>query len=116
MWKDFDYPAKRLVPIGEQIGISYREKAEMMKSKTRRFSAEDIGNSGRNEWQKYDRYGLSSATKLYWHLRTHSYLFRVTPSHFDFLLYGYRLIITLNNMVHTSLTMSTGILSIVKRL
>jgi hypothetical protein len=51
MWKDFDYLAKRLVPIGEQIGFSHREKAEMMKSKTRRFSAEDIGNSGRNEWQ-----------------------------------------------------------------
>jgi hypothetical protein len=65
---------------------------------------------------EYGRYGLSLATKLYWHLRTHLYLFHITPSHFDFLLYGYQLIITLNNMVHTSLTMSTGILSIVKRL
>jgi hypothetical protein len=53
MWKGYNYLAKRLVPIGEQIGISHGEKVEMMKSKTRRFSAADIGNSGRNEWQRW---------------------------------------------------------------
>jgi hypothetical protein len=53
MWKDCDYLAKSLVPIGEQIRMSHGEKVEMLKSDTRRFSEEDVGNSGRNEWQRY---------------------------------------------------------------
>ena len=34
--------AKQLVPIGNQIGMTQAELAEMLKKKTRRFSEEDI--------------------------------------------------------------------------
>lgn len=34
--------AKQLVPIGDQIGMSQLEIAEMLKRKTRRFSEEEI--------------------------------------------------------------------------
>lgn len=43
MQKDYMYLAKCLVPIGEeQIRMSLEEKAEMLRSKTRKFSEEEI--------------------------------------------------------------------------
>ena len=43
MQKDYMYLAKCLVPIGEkQIRMSLQERAEMLRSKTRRFSEEEI--------------------------------------------------------------------------
>lgn len=43
MQKDYMYLAKCLVPIGEaQMGMSLEERAEMLRSKTRRFSEEEI--------------------------------------------------------------------------
>jgi hypothetical protein len=42
MWHDYDYLAKCLVPIGKQIGMTHAEKMEMLKSKTRMFTKEDI--------------------------------------------------------------------------
>jgi hypothetical protein len=43
MQKDYLYLAKCLVPIGEeQIRMSLEEKAEMLRSKTRKFSEEEI--------------------------------------------------------------------------
>jgi hypothetical protein len=42
MRKDYDYLAKCLVPIGEQINMSHEQKVEMLKSKTRRFTEDDI--------------------------------------------------------------------------
>jgi len=90
MWKDYDY----LAELGADWGADWDEPrgegrdVDNLKSKTGRFSEEDIGNSGRNEWQRYGRYVLrvSSTAKFYWRLRSHSYLFRITPSYFDFLL------------------------------
>ncbi|TKA75195.1 hypothetical protein B0A49_05557 [Cryomyces minteri] len=43
MARDYDHLADCLVPIGDQIGMSKREIAEMLRSKTARFSKEDIG-------------------------------------------------------------------------
>lgn len=40
--KDYMYLAKHLVPIGEQINMSQVEIAEMLRTKTRKFSEEDI--------------------------------------------------------------------------
>ena len=40
--KDYDTLAKRLVPMGEQIDMSHEERVEMLRSKTRRFTAEEI--------------------------------------------------------------------------
>jgi hypothetical protein len=34
--------AKQLVPIGDQIGMSQVELAEMLRTKTRKFSEEEI--------------------------------------------------------------------------
>jgi hypothetical protein len=42
MWKNCDYLAKCLVPIGEQIGMSNGEKVEMLERKTKRFAKDDI--------------------------------------------------------------------------
>lgn len=43
MQKDYMYLAKCLVPIGKkQIRMSLEEKAEMLRSKTRKFSEEEI--------------------------------------------------------------------------
>jgi hypothetical protein len=43
MQKDYLYLAKCLVPIGEtQMGMSLEERAEMLRSKTRKFSEEEI--------------------------------------------------------------------------
>jgi hypothetical protein len=40
--KDYAYLAKCLVPIGEQVGMSIDERAEMLRRKTRRFSEKDV--------------------------------------------------------------------------
>lgn len=40
--KDYMYLAGRLVPIGDQIGMSQIELADMLRTKTRRFTEEDI--------------------------------------------------------------------------
>lgn len=40
--KDYLYLANCLVPIGDQIGMSKQELADMLRSKTRRFSEEEI--------------------------------------------------------------------------
>lgn len=40
--KDYAYLAKCLVPIGEQVGMSMDERAEMLRRKTRRFSEKDV--------------------------------------------------------------------------
>jgi len=40
--KDYAYLAERLVPMGEQVGMSKGEIAEMLRRKTRMFSEEDI--------------------------------------------------------------------------
>ena len=40
--KDYMYLAKSLVPIGNQIGMSMEQKAAMLRTKTRRFTEEDI--------------------------------------------------------------------------
>lgn len=40
--KDYMYLAKRLVPIGDQIGMSQTEIAAMLRTKTRRFTEEEI--------------------------------------------------------------------------
>lgn len=41
--KDYDYLARCLVPIGEkQISMTMEERAAMLRTKTRRFSEEEI--------------------------------------------------------------------------
>ena len=40
--KDYDYLADRLVPIGDQVGMSKAELAAMLRTKTRRLTEEDI--------------------------------------------------------------------------
>ena len=40
--KDYLYLANCVVPIGDQIGMSKQELAEMLRTKTRRFSEEEI--------------------------------------------------------------------------
>lgn len=40
--KNYAHLAKQLVPIGKQIGMSQAELAEMLKTKTRKFSEEEI--------------------------------------------------------------------------
>lgn len=40
--KDYAHLAKCLVPIGDQIGMSLEEIAVMLRSKTRRFTEEEI--------------------------------------------------------------------------
>jgi hypothetical protein len=42
MRQDYDYLATCLVPIGEQIHMTHGERMEMLRSKTRRFTEEDI--------------------------------------------------------------------------
>ena len=42
MRKDYDYLARCLVPIGEQIKMSHEERVEMLRKKTIRFTEEDI--------------------------------------------------------------------------
>ena len=40
--KDYLYLADCLVPIGDQIGMSRQELADMLRTKTRRFPEEEI--------------------------------------------------------------------------
>ena len=40
--KDYMYLAKCLVPIGDQVGMTLEEIAEMLRRKTRRFTEEDV--------------------------------------------------------------------------
>lgn len=40
--KDYLYLADRVVPIGEQLGMSKQELADMLRSKTRRFTEDEI--------------------------------------------------------------------------
>lgn len=40
--KDYDHLAKCLVPIGDQIGKSHDELADMLRTKTRKFSEAEI--------------------------------------------------------------------------
>ncbi|KAL4795692.1 hypothetical protein BDV19DRAFT_362454 [Aspergillus venezuelensis] len=42
MRKDYDYLAMCLVPMGEQVNMSMKERAEMLRTKTRRFNEEDV--------------------------------------------------------------------------
>ncbi|KAF2143551.1 uncharacterized protein K452DRAFT_246719 [Aplosporella prunicola CBS 121167] len=48
MMKDYMHLAKCLVPIGDQIGMTLEEKTAMLKTKTKRFSEEDIKRKFRN--------------------------------------------------------------------
>lgn len=40
--KDYMHLAKCLVPMGDQTGLTLEEKAEMLRTKTRAFTEEDI--------------------------------------------------------------------------
>lgn len=40
--KDYDYLAACIVPIGEQISMSKKELADMLRKKTHKFSEEEI--------------------------------------------------------------------------
>jgi hypothetical protein len=42
LMKDYTYLATRLVPIGDQIGMSQAELADMLRTKTRKFTEDDI--------------------------------------------------------------------------
>jgi len=49
MWKDYDHLAKCLVPIAQQIKMSHEERVDMLRSKTRRFTEEDIRRKFRKD-------------------------------------------------------------------
>jgi hypothetical protein len=49
MRQDYEYLATCLVPIGEQIKMSHEERMEMLRSKTRRFTEEDIRRKFKKE-------------------------------------------------------------------
>lgn len=40
--KNYEHLARCLVPMGEQMDLSLEERAEMLRSKTRQFSEEEI--------------------------------------------------------------------------
>lgn len=42
MRKDYKYLAKCLVPMGDQVGMTLDEKAEMLRTKTKRFNDMDV--------------------------------------------------------------------------
>jgi len=42
MMKDYDHLARCMVPIGDQMALSMKERAEMLRQKTRRFTEEEI--------------------------------------------------------------------------
>lgn len=42
MTKNYLHLAKQMVPMGDQIGMSQVELADMLRQKTRRFSEEEI--------------------------------------------------------------------------
>ena len=52
--KDYNYLAQRLVPIGDQIGMSRNEVVDMLKTKTRRFTEDDIRKKFRKPRQGDD--------------------------------------------------------------
>ena len=64
--KDYLYLANCMVPIGDQIGMSKQELADMLRTKTRRFSEVEIQNKfykGRKthrEAKKRDRLYISN--------------------------------------------------------
>jgi hypothetical protein len=47
--KDYDYLARCLVPIGDQIGMTHREIADMLRTKTKKFTEEDIRKKFRGQ-------------------------------------------------------------------
>ena len=63
--KDYLYLADCVVPIGDQIGMSKLELADMLRTKTRRFSEEEIqekyykGRKTQKEAKKKDDLYLS---------------------------------------------------------
>lgn len=58
--KNFDRLAHALVPMGEQIGMSHEEKVEMLRSKTRRFTGEEI----KEKFLKGARHGKASTAQV----------------------------------------------------
>jgi hypothetical protein len=40
--KDYDYLAKCLVPMGTQIDMTMKERADLLRTKTRKFTEEEI--------------------------------------------------------------------------
>lgn len=54
--KNFDRLAEALVPMGDQIGLSHEQKIEMLRSKTRKFTAEEI----KDKFMKGARHGKAS--------------------------------------------------------
>lgn len=40
--KDYDHLAKCLVPMGAQVGMTHQERMDMLRSKTRKFTPEEI--------------------------------------------------------------------------
>ena len=63
--KDYPYLADCMVPIGDQIGMSKQELADMLRTKTRRFSEEEIqekyykGRRAQKEAKKKDELYIS---------------------------------------------------------
>lgn len=63
--KDYLYLADCLVPIGDQIGMSRQELANMLRTKTRRFSEQEIqekyyeGRKTQKEAKKKDELYIS---------------------------------------------------------
>lgn len=59
--KDYLYLADCLVPIGDQIGMSRQELANMLRTKTRRFSEQEIQEKyykGRKTQEEAKKEGL----------------------------------------------------------
>jgi hypothetical protein len=42
MTKNYEHLARCLVPMGDQMGMTLEERAEMLRSKTKKFSEEEI--------------------------------------------------------------------------
>ena len=63
MRKDYDYLAGCLVPIGDQMGMSKKELADMLRKKTRKFTEEEIErNFYRKDKQRH--VGVSQAAHV----------------------------------------------------
>lgn len=54
MMKDYAYLARCLVPMGRQIDMSMEEREELLKSKTRRFTEEEIQAKFGKKWRAGD--------------------------------------------------------------
>jgi hypothetical protein len=50
--KNYLHLAKCLVPMGDQIGMSLDERAEMLRRKTRRFTEEEIAEKWGKQYAK----------------------------------------------------------------